>query len=263
VLHAVDRSFGIRLAMAAENTVLGLGGARSLAPDAMELPLYDLPVAHPACGAFVRRQAWPDALSVPRFDGGDPARCFHNVFAVVAAHGGELVPGWLLELVPGILARARHHAVWRDAEGRLFDVTSPGRSPDDGTSTFVPDEANVLDFVDSVPVEDRFLTLIQDSDLRATLVQYRHYIEAQRRLLARLVADFRYDTVPGAGLQGPPLSETYPELLHAMNSTCSRMHRFRGRVLKRYFGSKANNQSPDRRQETFLSDKHRSIDSAK
>ncbi len=52
--------------------------------------------------------------------------CFTNVDAVVEQQGGERIDGWLIWEWRGILLEAIFHAVWRDPEGSLIDVTPQG-----------------------------------------------------------------------------------------------------------------------------------------
>lgn len=49
--------------------------------------------------------------------------CYANVTDTIADKGGSMQLCWLIAAVPGRFIEATHHALWRDATGRLHDVT--------------------------------------------------------------------------------------------------------------------------------------------
>lgn len=66
-----------------------------------------------------------------------PNECFQNVEANVLMHGGETIYGWLLWEWPHVLVEAEFHAVWRNLEGELVEITP---KPDgDSNVLFLPD----------------------------------------------------------------------------------------------------------------------------
>jgi hypothetical protein len=67
----------------------------------------------------------------------DVRRCYRNVREQVAAMGGEAVFGWSVWHFPGILIVCNHHAVWRQPDGRLLDVTP--QKGGEREITFLPD----------------------------------------------------------------------------------------------------------------------------
>ncbi|WP_188612768.1 hypothetical protein [Chelatococcus reniformis] len=239
-MNPVDRSFGVSLALASENVVLTSVKPRTGATEAgVALPALDLPLDHEKANEASACIGHREMLIVERIEAGLPDRSYHNVNDMIAAHGGELVAGWMLEYVPNVLIRAARHAVWRDQDGVLFDVTPVRRPADQTRSTFAPDEETLLDYIASLPVEDRYVVLARDADVRSVAVQYKRNIAAQRKLLARIVADFRYEIRPGGGLQGPSLLENYPDLSQEVDDSYFKMHRYRRRVLQRYFPEEA------------------------
>lgn len=52
-----------------------------------------------------------------------PSECFPNVETQVQKHGGEIVYGWQLWQSGAFYIEAEFHAVWRDSEGILHDIT--------------------------------------------------------------------------------------------------------------------------------------------
>lgn len=55
--------------------------------------------------------------------GAELGQCFAAVEQQVRQHGGEQVVGWALWVWPKVLIEAEWHAVWRDPEGVLVDIT--------------------------------------------------------------------------------------------------------------------------------------------
>lgn len=67
-----------------------------------------------------------------------PAECFPNVQKMVARKGGELVLGWHLWELPGLLLEAEFHGVWRKPSGILVDVTPQRPEHREERILFVP-----------------------------------------------------------------------------------------------------------------------------
>jgi hypothetical protein len=87
------------------------------------------PTASPC---FVDVKPAPDAL---------PRNCFYNTKGYVAQCGGSVQYGWIIWEAPSVLLEAEFHAVWRDPEGKLLDVTPK----EDGETriVFLPDRTRV------------------------------------------------------------------------------------------------------------------------
>lgn len=49
--------------------------------------------------------------------------CYWNAHDYVQKHGGEVVYGWLFSVWPGCYIDAMHHAVIRNSDGNLVDIT--------------------------------------------------------------------------------------------------------------------------------------------
>lgn len=71
--------------------------------------------------------------------GAEVTQCFRAVEMQVRIHGGEKVVGWALWVWPKVMIEAEWHAVWRDLEGVLMDITP--RPPDQRLNkiAFLPD----------------------------------------------------------------------------------------------------------------------------
>lgn len=69
--------------------------------------------------------------------------CFSIVPEQVVTHGGEQLTGWALWEVAGCFIEAEFHAVWKDPNGRISDLTP--RPFDMETVTFLPDPSRVYD----------------------------------------------------------------------------------------------------------------------
>jgi hypothetical protein len=65
--------------------------------------------------------------------------CFNNVLSYVQERGGEVVYGWVIWLKKNVFIEAEAHAVWRDPDGDLIDITPH----EDGERkiVFLPDPA--------------------------------------------------------------------------------------------------------------------------
>lgn len=50
-------------------------------------------------------------------------QCYLNVKTIVALEGGDLLTGWALRIWKGCLVEAEQHAVWRQPNGIIVDVT--------------------------------------------------------------------------------------------------------------------------------------------
>lgn len=55
--------------------------------------------------------------------GAEVSQCFRAAEMQVRIHGGEKVLGWALWMWPKVMLEAEWHAVWRDPQGVLMDIT--------------------------------------------------------------------------------------------------------------------------------------------
>ncbi len=70
---------------------------------------------------------------------GPSGMCYQNARQQVLKYGGTVELGWQLLIWPGRFVKALHHAVWKNPEGNLIDVTAPAFSGvTSRTTTFIP-----------------------------------------------------------------------------------------------------------------------------
>lgn len=85
----------------------------------------------------VKRTAKPRALG----------NCYWNVAQVVEESGGEVVLGWAFLMWPKYYFEAMHHAVWRNRDGRLIELTEKyPTDPVHGHTVFLPDASIDVSF---------------------------------------------------------------------------------------------------------------------
>lgn len=69
--------------------------------------------------------------------------CFENVERKVRKSGGAVAYGWAIWNLPSLYFEAEHHAVWRNKNGNLIDVSPQMASR--RRMLFLPDETSVYD----------------------------------------------------------------------------------------------------------------------
>jgi len=85
------------------------------------------------------------------WEGANPGKCFRNVQAMIDRHGGEPVYGWALTDFgphralggtnpPPLYRRWLNHVVWRDGQGKLWEVTPNSVIGDKAELRFLPTE---------------------------------------------------------------------------------------------------------------------------
>lgn len=67
----------------------------------------------------------PVFLDIQPWQAAKQQECFTNVKAKVEVDGGERVFGWVIWYHPGVFIEAENHAVWRNDNDELVDITSP------------------------------------------------------------------------------------------------------------------------------------------
>ena len=85
----------------------------------------------------------PVFIRVTPEPGAESLDCFPAVEGYVEQHGGSVCCGWQIWRVPGFMVEAEFHAVWRDPNGRLHDVTPKQTSID--RILFLPDPERKYD----------------------------------------------------------------------------------------------------------------------
>ncbi len=71
--------------------------------------------------------------------------CYGNVAKVIQEFGGFVQYGWQIwETLPGVMAEAEFHAVWKDVNGNLHDVT-PKETTYITNILFLPDQTRIYE----------------------------------------------------------------------------------------------------------------------
>jgi len=147
------------------------------------LPLQTIPTDHPAKAQVLAKMGADNWLVVKRNGVGEPRHCYENVHQLVKEQGGEVVLGWMVDVVPGIYVELMHHAIWKTPDDRHLDVTKPqDRSRDEhGDIVFIPDSSVQVDLEHPIPVTNQYVSLVKDTDLREYLRQYILSIDLYRK----------------------------------------------------------------------------------
>jgi len=112
----------------------------------IEKPAVSLSSVVPASGLTrshsPRDRAVSEVITVPPlpWSGAKPGKCYENVRRLIKDRGGDFVYGWALTeygpfrrvgwYPPPLYRRWLNHVVWRDVEGKIWEVT-PGLNLDD------------------------------------------------------------------------------------------------------------------------------------
>lgn len=110
-------------------------------------------------------------LHRPRLD--RPQReCFPIVEEQIGIEGGSMVTGWALWEWAGVFIEAEFHAVWRAADGTLFDLTPNRILPKE--IVFIPDPRTKYD---GCQIDNVRKPLVKDNDLKRFLFIFRAQFE--------------------------------------------------------------------------------------
>lgn len=154
----------------------------------MSFPYIDFPLDHSAAQRVLEKLRVKGPLIEVERSGEHPtAECYQNVTRQIAKVGGDILLGWAVEYVPGVIIRMMHHAVWQASDGGLRDITAPQRKSvlRSGKTTFVRDNVVAIDYDYPIPVKDEYLLLRDETDLRKMLRFYRASITAKQTVLLR------------------------------------------------------------------------------
>ena len=146
----------------------------------MSLPLADFDAGHPS---------WPEIHMM--LGGGEAATMFRRPYAsyggcywvstdIAAQLGGEMVPGWRVEWVPGLYVQATHHGVVKAPDGWLDPNDVSANTRRIGRTLFVEDRSQSIDLRWPVLIENRFFGLIKDPDISVLSKQYSRVLAAER-----------------------------------------------------------------------------------
>lgn len=113
------------------------------------------------------------ALPVPRTSAAPALTCYWNARDYAQARGGTLELGWMLEWLPNAYVQAMHHGVAALPDGSRIDVTAPQSGPAiPGTTTFVPDARIPFDPRWPMNIDNRYLRLVEDEDVKGAIRAY-------------------------------------------------------------------------------------------
>jgi hypothetical protein len=90
----------------------------------------------------------PLIVPVKVMQGAKIGNCYFNVRDKIAAEGGDIQYGWVI-WISNILCEAEHHAVWKNKEGALIDITPKEDSM--ANIMFLPDDAAIYK---NVPIDN-------------------------------------------------------------------------------------------------------------
>lgn len=137
-----------------------------------------------------------DVLEVPIGGKGRAGNCYGNVEEHRFVHGGEAQHGWLLLLWPGRFVEAMFHAVHRQADGSLLDITAPAWPSFVGTSiAFIEAQAPADSDKMEPQIPSEFLVLDQDKTTAEFITATRRVVEvfASQRSVVLRHPDTRFD----------------------------------------------------------------------
>lgn len=143
------------------------------------LPLDDYPSNHPSINNVVAFLNGNDVISIPRKSLGEAGSCYWNVHRQILSHGGSMLLGWMLEWSPGLVVEAMHHAVHKQENGDIVDVTSPDGIRSSSKTTFVPSVEIPIDLNTCPMIPRRHYPLVKDNDLTRYIYLYRKNHQAK------------------------------------------------------------------------------------
>lgn len=133
-----------------------------------------------------RLHAIEPAVSVPRTKNMTVGECYQNVRETVAKFEGEVQLGYAICLWPGKYIEALHHAVWRNPQGRLEDVTGPSYfGMEVGEIAFIPDNSISLDPLFDPFIPSEFLLLTISPKVKRYTDQLRERVQLKGALTER------------------------------------------------------------------------------
>lgn len=115
--------------------------------------------------------------------------CYWNVDAMIRRHGGSVVHGWDVSIWRKSHISAMHHAIWKNPEGELFDVTETYPTTQTKThSTFVSDDRIQIDLQRAPHVPGRLFSFTNNA-------RTRDYVDTLKALHAidKQIADILFD----------------------------------------------------------------------
>lgn len=121
------------------------------------------------CASIVP-DATPISMAINPELGCEALDCFGNVRRKILKSGGSISYGWSIWEWPGVFIEAEHHAVYREEEGRLIDLTPPSDNMT-RSRTFLADSSAVYDFQNEGQRRDNHRLALTDDPLIAEFFQ--------------------------------------------------------------------------------------------
>ncbi len=199
----------------------------------------ECPLDHPAMPRALATVGATRALSVRHADISPAGSCYWNVDAYVKEHGGELILGWLVHLLPGVFIEMMHHGVLAIGGGKMIDITSYQDSKPSKTSTFIPSNKHKIDLAKPALIESQFVPLTNDPLVTAYIDAYRVNNRAQAAFHRQILFEPGYSWSPQEGLQGPQHSDALLKrigpILSRRQQSFEAMQMFGHQILAKYF----------------------------
>jgi hypothetical protein len=114
--------------------------------------------------------------------------CFNNVEQYQQLRGGSVQYGWCLWETPSIILQAEFHAVWRNLEGELIDITPHSQKLRNDQILFLADPHKCYE---GTRVNNQRVALLDDPAVHdyleaqnALFSETQHYMNDDRRLLS-------------------------------------------------------------------------------
>lgn len=108
----------------------------------------------------------PIYANVEPKEGARPNECFDNVKIYAEQHGGEVQYGWQIWEKTGVVIEAEFHAVWKNHEGNLVDITP--KTDNEQKILFIPDSTRT--FTGFAPDNIR-MSLSRNPNVRAGIIE--------------------------------------------------------------------------------------------
>ncbi|ANJ99046.1 hypothetical protein [Serratia plymuthica] len=118
--------------------------------------------------------------------------CYWNAHDYVKNHGGEVVYGWIFNVWPDLYIDAMHHAVVRDVDGNLIDITPPLPGYDcPEKSVFLEDGSIDIDLQRQPNIPNKTHLFSSNTALKNMISTYEKMIALENKL-TQIMYDFGY-----------------------------------------------------------------------
>ncbi|MDO7243110.1 hypothetical protein Q5M44_01000 [Acinetobacter pittii] len=129
-----------------------------------------------------------DVVKVPYFEKLLPlGNCYWNVENMVKTYGGSIEYGWIFNSWNNVLIEAMHHALWKDKNGKLFDVTQNYPMFSKDHIVFISDSNSTLESLDIPPaIHNHYYLISDDMNAKNFVLDHKTKIELVRKHLKAL-----------------------------------------------------------------------------